>query len=790
MKTIENKIKLLMTIGIILISGLSVQSQHERIYYGVEIDEVLCGYATTDISHAEFRGMPVIQTHDTVNLMLKALGQDMNMRIVQGYMLDPENYKVLLNRAEYYSEGAGNLASTRTEIFERYALHNEATRETADTVWLDGELIFDNPLTSPYLLDDFKDGETKEKTYKIYDYIRGVISEQKFTLEGEEDIHLVGKDIHAMVFNVYHTKDGTNTRLWLNKENAMTVQFEIMNRRIFLAESTIVKHITTVDMDNTIFARVDKNIPNFTEMSYLKVKADIKSAGAVLTVDGLNFPGQKFEGTVTDNHIQGIFEIEPVWYDGSNAPAFPADYSEDEDLVKFLEPEIFIESDDPEIIRMAQKITAGAEDSWDAVLLLSEWVGTEIRGAVPGGTSAINTLRIREGECGSHSRLLVAFCRAVGIPSRLSVGCLYSPWYGGSFGQHAWTEVYMGAEFGWIAVDATILEYGYVDAGHIRLAEIASFNPESMEILEYRIEGGDASSFEIPAEYLPIIGPYMHPEKRDVLEVAYLDGSITVDIVGKMMLALNAPDEEGRMYAKLSDKVYFSFPDDKMNVVETVFATKRADVEISVVEGTPEDFRALIGPYMIFQIQKEFTAVWKDGLAMKVPDVEEPRMLEKTERENSWKDPVDKKEYIFKYNEDGSVNGMDIYIVSELEKGATASWIIDKAIEEDGLEAAEDKFTELWNNRALDLEKTEGDLNDLGYKYIGEERFEEALVVFKLNVDAYPQSWNVYDSYGEALMNNGETEKAIENYQRSVEINPENEHGKKMLEELKSVEKN
>jgi len=346
----------------------------------------------------------------------------------------------------------------------------------------------------------------------------------------------------------------------------------------------------------------------------------------------------------------------------------------------------------------------------------------------------------------------------------------------------------MGAEFGWIAVDATILEYGYVDAGHIRLAEMASFHPEEMEILEYRIEGGDASSAEIPAEYLPILGPYMHPEKRDVLEVIYVEGCITVDIVGKMMLALNAPDEEGRMYAKLTDKVYFLFPEDKMNVVETVFAIKRDDVEISVEEGTPEDFRALIGPYMIFQIQKEFTAVWKDGLAMMVPDVEEPRMLEKMDEENRWKDPVDKKEYIFKLNEDGSVSGMEIYITSELNKGATAAWIINKTIEEEGLEAARDKFNELWNNRALDLEKTEDDLNDLGYKYLGEERYEEALMVFKLNVDAYPQSWNVYDSYGEALMKNGETEKAIENYQKAVEMNPENEHGKQMLEKLKSVE--
>jgi transglutaminase-like putative cysteine protease len=96
-----------------------------------------------------------------------------------------------------------------------------------------------------------------------------------------------------------------------------------------------------------------------------------------------------------------------------------------------------------------------------------------------------------EGECGSHSRLLTAFCRASGIPARLSIGCMYSPLYGGSFGQHAWTEVYMGDEAGWVAIDATISEFDYADAGHIRLGTATSFQSEKMEILDYRISGAD-----------------------------------------------------------------------------------------------------------------------------------------------------------------------------------------------------------------------------------------------------------------------------------------------------------
>ena len=48
--------------------------------------------------------------------------------------------------------------------------------------------------------------------------------------------------------------------MWINTDDASTVQFEVMNRRIFLTESAVIKNIKTVDMDNYIFAKVDESI--------------------------------------------------------------------------------------------------------------------------------------------------------------------------------------------------------------------------------------------------------------------------------------------------------------------------------------------------------------------------------------------------------------------------------------------------------------------------------------------------------------------------------------------------
>ena len=89
---------------------------------------------------------------------------------------------------------------------------------------------------------------------------------------------------------------------------------------------------------------------------------------------------------------------------------------------------------------------------------------------------------------------------------------------------------------------------------------------------------------------------------------------------------------------------------------------------------------------------------------------------------------------------------------------------------------------------------SEGDLNLLGYDFLGTMntyrlpeavKLPEALATFKLIMELFPDSWNAYDSYGEALLKNGETVEAIRMYEKSVELNPKNEGGKKVLVELK-----
>ena len=79
----------------------------------------------------------------------------------------------------------------------------------------------------------------------------------------------------------------------------------------------------------------------------------------------------------------------------------------------------------------------------------------------------------------------------------------------------------------------------------------------------------------------------------------------------------------------------------------------------------------------------------------------------------------------------------------------------------------------------------EAQVNRVGYNLLALKRVADAVEVFKLNVEDYPQSSNTYDSLGEAYMLNGDRELAIKNYQKSVELNPGNTNGVEALKKLR-----
>jgi len=107
--------------------------------------------------------------------------------------------------------------------------------------------------------------------------------------------------------------------------------------------------------------------------------------------------------------------------------------------------------------------------------------------------------------------------------------------------------------------------------------------------------------------------------------------------------------------------------------------------------------------------------------------------------------------------------------------------ILSKTISEKGVEAAIKEYHTFKDNQPEDYDFNELELNNLGYRYLQEGEVETAIAIFKLNVQAYPESSNTYDSLGESYMEQGNIELAILNYKKSLELNQGNENARNML---------
>ncbi len=103
------------------------------------------------------------------------------------------------------------------------------------------------------------------------------------------------------------------------------------------------------------------------------------------------------------------------------------------------------------------------------------------------------------------------------------------------------------------------------------------------------------------------------------------------------------------------------------------------------------------------------------------------------------------------------------------------------AIVVEGIESAIEQYRRMKKEGA---DFSESALNTLGYQLLGIKKIKAAIEVFKLNVEAHPESFNVYDSLGEGYMLNGDDSLAVESYKKSLELNPQNVNARQMMEKI------
>ncbi len=314
-------------------------------------------------------------------------------------------------------------------------------------------------------------------TFPIFDPVTMTTNPAIIKVAAKEVIKLDGKSYKA--FRLEMSFLGSTLVFWLDEKGASLKEKGFMG--FTLVRSTPAKAKLGLDRSETTdfyelsAIKVAKELKNPRELSYLKVRLD--QVPPSLPID--------------DSRQSLIGRILAV---NKERPPFKASYTipyrgSDNRLLYYLRPEMLIQSEDKEIIALAEKIVEDIKDPFMAANMILGWVFENLeKMPVVSIPDAKEILRIKKGDCNEHATILTALLRAAGIPCKVVVGLVYQD---GRFYYHAWNEAYINK---WVSMDSTLRQMP-VDATHIKLIDggiekqiqiVGMIGTLELTILDYR----------------------------------------------------------------------------------------------------------------------------------------------------------------------------------------------------------------------------------------------------------------------------------------------------------------
>ena len=689
MKTLGKQMWAYALVVLFLASVCSAQDRAKSHTWAIEINGQLCGYIDAVVSNAENDRGPYLLVEHNLIISATVLGLDVDQVINATFHLDPDT-----RQYTYFSR---HVKAAQLDMRVEVVVDGDTASCTSSvsdkprTVALPPGIILSDDMYLSYAKRDLVDRGLSEQDYQVLDpeNHQTPVQTVTYTKVGTDVLETAIATYDVVIIDTLNKVTGQKTRMWLDTADGFVVNVVLPNgMEISLADPSIRDRIQRVNADDLILAKAETDISDVSAISYMKVQASMEPVGAWLDAEGLNVPGQRFEGEVSSNRVEGVFVIEHARYDGAGAPPYPPSFEGNESLAKFLAPGGFIAADDPVLVKKAREIAEGSADSWEAAVRLSTWVADNIGYEIPGGVFARKVYDMRVGECGGHSVLLASFCRAVGIPARGVWGCMYAPMGGGVFGQHAWTEIYMG-ETGWVPVDSTAHEADFVDSGHIRLglfgstedggATAIALGARKMEVLDYRLTGDTSEGTASAAgQYVAYVGAYDVPGFEEPFRVLVKNGRLGIDVPGQMVLPMNDPDADGNWTCTLTNLVYCSFGRDEngnvtnMTFHEIVRMRRKSDPEV-IADDVPEDLHRYLGGYFFAQRNADFALIWDEGmLGLQNPRSGNVRHLEPTGEDGQWTIENGKKEISFILNDKGGVISMSADVGTDFPRQVDA----------------------------------------------------------------------------------------------------------------------
>jgi len=188
-----------------------------------------------------------------------------------------------------------------------------------------------------------------------------------------------------------------------------------------------------------------------------------KLSGLMVEVDGWSdaLPLLQGGGQLVEKSSPGRITIKTA----SMLPASSRDTTQ-KPTAAHLKPAEKIESDAPEIEAQAKLLATGTKNQNEQARALASWTADWLKDTIDDSGSAIDSFKLKKGNCQTHARLYTALARAVGIPTRFVSGLVYQERKG--FLYHSWAESFIDGE--WIPVDPTYNQLP-ADPTHLKLLE-------------------------------------------------------------------------------------------------------------------------------------------------------------------------------------------------------------------------------------------------------------------------------------------------------------------------------
>jgi tetratricopeptide (TPR) repeat protein len=264
-------------------------------------------------------------------------------------------------------------------------------------------------------------------------------------------------------------------------------------------------------------------IANQANLNSLKLLIQTKAAGEIdRIVEDLS---SKFQTVETRSEKALQLRVLPRHAEPKQRLQLPVTASE---AAAFLTPSKDIPDNDKSVANKAREIAGADRDAWSVARKLADWTYRNVTWKRVDYADAAQTLATREADCYEFSKLYVAMARSLGLPARVVSGMAYGD---GSFGGHAWVEVYVGD---WVEIDPT-WGTSFVDATHIKDSTGALLTYAALDLVQLEVLDAPHSVADFqkdPAMLTKKICDELAGGRSDVLRSSLDVSAITDELMG------------------------------------------------------------------------------------------------------------------------------------------------------------------------------------------------------------------------------------------------------------------